>query len=240
MPQLIRWNPDYQVEVDEEVEHYQYISVAVTKLKQGDIRKPASDQFTKVKQILREVFMDHYSLAVKHIYESKLDEGECYIHLKSKDWIIVRYFSGNEKQRFKIEIDFRDSVEDLWMRVNTEHGHKNRPDSRKNGTPITLEQFQQFLHLTTQFLYDSDSFLVLLDDYIKNMHFLAKGEREIQGLLMSSEKSFETILEQLILRKEQLEKRLIENDNDSTLDRAKLRGELEGLLYACTVIRKFR
>ncbi len=45
----------------------------------------------------------------------------------------------------------------------------------------------------------------------------------------SAEKSFQTISDQLTSRKEYLEKRLIENDADSTLDRMKFRGELEGI-----------
>ena len=52
----------------------------------------------------------------------------------------------------------------------------------------------------------------------------------------SAEKKFQTIPDQLTSRKEYLEKPLIENDADSTLDRRKFRGELEGIVYASNVI----
>lgn len=99
--QLIRWNPEYIAEVDEEVDYFQYVSLNINKLKQKGIEKPVSTQFDIVKPIIREIFIEHYTLAVKHIYESEMDEGECYIHRPSKDWIIARYFSQNEKQKAK-------------------------------------------------------------------------------------------------------------------------------------------
>jgi hypothetical protein len=56
------------------------------------------------------------------------------------------------------------------------------------------------------------------------------------GFIISAEKSFQAILDQLTSRKEYLEKRRIENDQHSTIDRVKFRGELEGILYAINVI----
>lgn len=115
-------------------------------------------------------------------------------------------------------------------------GFSGRPTARKNASPITDLQFKQFLNLTLQFLYDPDSLTTFLNDYIKNFYKLCKGETKIEGFIISAEKSFEIISDQLSSRKEYLEKRLIENDKDSALDRMKFRGELEGIKYALNVI----
>lgn len=237
---VVKWHPEYQVDVDEEVEYYQYISVCVNKLGQKGIEKPSSSKYEKVKPIIREIFLEHYSLAVRNFQEYENNEGECYIHHNSKDWIVIRYFSINEKQKLSIEIDFRNSIDDLWLMIHREHGHKHRPTARKNGTAISLDDFHQFLHLTAGFLSDSDSFLVFVEDYIKNMRRLSEGEEKITGLLFSSEKSFETIIEQLNKRKKAIEMRLIDNDADPANERANLRGELKGIDYAISTIEKFR
>ena len=73
-------------------------------------------------------------------------------------------------------------------------------------------------------------------DYLKNFYKLCEGDTKIEGFIISAEKSFQIISDQLTFRKEYLEKRLIENDADTTLDRMKFRGELEGILYAMNVI----
>lgn len=71
------------------------------------------------------------------------------------------------------------------------------------------------------------------------MKLLANGKDTIEEFLITGEKAFEKIIEQLKERKETLEKRLIENDTDPAQERAKLRGELEGLHYAIIAIQKF-
>jgi hypothetical protein len=67
---------------------------------------------------------------------------------------------------------------------------------------------------------------------------LADGKEKINTFINKTERSFENVLTQLAIRKETLEKRLIENDTDTSLDRAKLRGELDGLQYAIMTITK--
>ena len=60
----------------------------------------------------------------------------------------------------------------------------------------------------------------------------------MEDFIISGERSFEAVLTQLQSRKEYLQKRLIENDDDSATDRLKLRGELEGVTYAINVINE--
>lgn len=236
--ELVKWNPNFEVEIDEEVESHQNITLYINRLDQKDISQPNSSESKKVKSIIKETFFDHYLLALKYIHESNTEEGEFYLLSKSKDWFIVRYYSKNEKQKQSIEIDFRNGIESLWLRVSANKGHKHRPDSRKNGTALDHGRFRQFLNLTIQFLHDPDSYLIFIDDYIKNFLLVADGKERINSFINKTERSFENVLTQLTIRKETLEKRLIENDTDTSLDRAKLRGELDGLQYAIMTITK--
>lgn len=63
------------------------------------------------------------------------------------------------------------------------------------------------------------------------------GEKtSIDGFIINAEKQFSDILVQLNSRKNYIEKHLIEVDTDSNVDRAKLRGELDGIEYAVKTI----
>lgn len=232
---VIRWNPYYYVEVNENVDFKQYISFSFDKLRHSQGTRPKSDKFLKVVPVIKEIFLSHYNLAVKYIHETEIDEGEFYMQKHSKSWFEVAYFSKSEKQT--INIDFRDSIEDLWLMCSCNPGYKNRPNFRKKGIPITIELFKQFLNCTLQFLYDSDSYAVFFEDYLRKFYQLIQDDGRIEGFIISAEKSFENILKQLQARKETLEKRLIESDSDSITDRAKLRGELEGINYAIKTIK---
>lgn len=239
-PQVIKWNEDHLLEVNENVDFRQYISLTINKRKQRDIPKPVSTEFEKVRPVIKEIFLSHYNLAIKYIHESIIDQGEFYLYNRSKDWWQIAFYSKDEKNKTHIEIDFRDGIEDLWLMFICSPGHKGRPDYRKHATPITIDRFKQFLNLTIQYFHDSDSVQVLLEDYIKNFRLLCYGNERIEGLIISTAKAFEEILNQLDLRKLSIEKRLIENDSDSVLDRARLRGELDSLLYTIKTINSYK
>lgn len=236
VPVVMKWNESFTVEVEENVDFRQDIDLSINKLSQKNISKPVSDKYKKVKPVIKEIFWDHYTLALKFIHETEIDDGEFYLSKKSKNWYVIEYYSKNEKEKRKIEIDFRDNIEDLWLMFRCTPGFNGRPYARKNASPITEVQFKQFLNLTIQFLYDPDSLTTFLNDYIKNFYLLCKGETKIEGFIISAEKSFQIIIDQLASRKQYLERRLIENDKDSALDRMKFRGELVGILYAINVI----
>jgi hypothetical protein len=236
LPEVMKWNESFTLAVEENVDFRQVIDLSINKLANKNSVKPVSDKHKKVKPIITEIFLNHYTLALKFIHETDIDDGEFYLSKKSSDWYIIEYYSKNEKERRKTEIDFRDSIEELWLRFSCTPGFNSRPYSRKKASPITGVQFKQFLNLTIQFLYDSDSLTTFLNDYLKNFYRLCEGDTKIEGFIISAEKSFQIISAQLTSRKEYLEKRLIENDADSTLDRMKFRGELEGILYAMNVI----
>lgn len=239
-PQILKDNPNYLIEVEEDVDFRQVIGLTICKHKQSNFPKLASTEYDKVTPVIKEIFLKHYNLALKFIHEINISDGEFYIYPRSKDWWQLCYFSNDLKNKWNIEIDFRDSMDDLWLIIYSRPGHSGRPGFRKNGTPIEAVVFKQFLNLTIQYLSDSESLLILLEDYIRNFRLLASGNERIEGLIISTSKSFEEILNQLDLRKQSLEKRLIENDSDSTIERAKLRGELDGIGYSIKTILSFK
>lgn len=232
---LAKWNPMYCLDVYENVDYYQVIHFSIYKLGQKD-NKPTGDKYTKVKSVIKEVFFDHYKLAIKYIHETAIDEGEFYTLRYSKDWTEFQYFSKNEKTKQNIKISFSDKVDEFTLKIECEPGHKYRPKFRREGTAMPAEVFKQLLNLSIQFCYDPDGMATLVEEYIKKYMLIAGGDTKVEGLVISTSKSFEEIFKQLQLRTDYLEKRLKENDEDSSLERAKLRGELEGIGYAVKVI----
>ncbi len=236
---LLKWNNQYSIDVNENVDFDQQINFSFYKLGQKD-SKPTGDKYTKVKPVIKESFLDHYKLAVKYIHETAIDEGEFYLRRHSKDWTEIQYFSKNEKYKWNIKISFRDTIEEFTLRVICEPGHKYRPRFRREAVAMAPELFKQLLNQTIQFCHDSDSMVTLAETYIKNFTLLLGGDTKVEGLVISASKAFEEIFKQLQLRTDYIEKRLIENDEDSGLDRAKLRGELEGIGYAVKAINMNR
>lgn len=235
-PEITKWAQTYDLSVEEDVDSRQSIELLINKLDQRSRSRPVNDKYTKVKPVIKEIFTAHYSLALKYIYQVDLENGEFYLVKHSSDWYILHYYGATEP--LSIEIDFRDSVEDLWLMFFCRRGLKGRPNVRKNGQAVTETLFKQALNLTIKFLYDPDSVSVFLNDYIRNFKLVCQGDTKIEDFIISGEKSFQAILSQLESRKEYLQKRLIENDHDSATDRVKLRGELEGIVYATNVINE--
>ncbi len=236
-PKIVRCSSLFTVEVDENVDFRQYVTLSIDKLAAQNYSLPKSDEFTKVTPIIRETFLEYYSLALKYIHETIVEEGEFYFQNRSKGWIQIEYFSKNGKDKLNMAIDFRDNIEDLWLTLYCTPGHKGRPGYRKNGNPTTIYLFRQFLNLTIKFLYDSDSYSIFLEDYIKTFYSLFNGDGNVEDFVLDKDKSVEKILEQLNIRKQNIEKRLIENDNDGISERSRLRGELDGILYAIRTIQ---
>jgi len=235
-PDLIKWSKNHHIEVDENVEFKQYISVSVFKYKDVHIEKPTSTKFEKVRPILKELFEDYYLLALKHIKNVNIEDGEFYLTKHSKGYFEIEYFSLDEKNKKHINIDFRDFIEDLWMTFSCSNSFVNRRGARKNGAPITKEVFLQFLNLTVKYFSDHNSLNTYLDSYIKSFFNLVNDDMTIEGFDFSSESIINNILKNIQARIEYIEKNLIEEDDIFKDERIKLRGELEGLRYAKQVV----
>jgi hypothetical protein len=235
-PRLVRWNPTLHVEVDESIDHAQYISLTLVKAGYGDMNEPVSTGYEKVTPVLKENFLNHYSLAIEYLQKTPLDEGAFYLYQSSGHSMEVAWYSKNEKKKANFIIDFADDAEDLWLRVSSSTGYPHRPKFRKKGRPITNDRFRQFFNLTLEFLHDSNCYSVLEKDYISKFYLVASEMGSVDRLLISAEK-LTKIIDELEKRGNSIAKRLIENDNDSATERAKLRGELEGLGYAIKAIK---
>lgn len=208
----------------------------VCKFQEKSWHTPKSTKYQKVKPVLEELFTDYYENALRHINEFDINEGEYYILKHSHDWYQITYYSTDKNNRQHIIIDFRDSIEDLSIEIYHLPGYSGRPSVRKNGDPITLENFKQYLNLTLKFLSDHESYEVYLDSYIKSFYNLASGSNVIEGFDITSEKAFKNIIEQLEHRKSTIEKILIEEDNIEPKERERQRGELAGIKYAIKTV----
>jgi len=144
---------------------------------------------------------------------------------------------SDEKKRRHLSINFRNSIEDFGLTIHKMKSHKGRPSARKNGTPIEYDKFRQFFNLTLKFLADSESYMVCLDAFIKN--FLLFVDNDADNLIFDLENEFsiQKVLHQLETRKNTIEKRLIESDNDTIEIRNRLRGEIDGIDYAIRTIK---
>ena len=224
------------MEVNERVESQPDITISINKFKSHKFDKPKSTEFEKVKPILKDLFNDYYNYTLKQLYEAVSDEGEYYIINTYKDCYQVEYYSIDNKNKRKLQIDFNEDIRGLWLSVYSYAGYKGRPMARKNGQSITFQIFKNFLKLTLKFLSDHDSFQIYLETFIKGFYQLVSGDTQIEGFDITSEKAFKNIISQLEKRKAHLEKRLIEEDDITKENRVKLRGELEGINYSLKTI----
>jgi hypothetical protein len=192
--------------------------------------------------VLQGIFLDHYRLALKNISRVTIDAGEFYVIKQSNQWFEAFYYSPDEKNKHTIHIDFRDSITDLWLMITSSRGYYRRQFARKDGTPVSIEEFKPILNLTLKFLYDHESYLIYLDSYLKSFYNLVGGTETVvvQDFQFTEENAINNILLQLENRKATIEKRLIEEDNDTNIDRVKLRGELEGIVFSINSIKIYR
>ena len=61
-PQVMKWNENYTLEVEENVDWRQCIDLTANKLNQKDMSKPVNNKYTKVKPVIKEIFYSHYTL----------------------------------------------------------------------------------------------------------------------------------------------------------------------------------
>jgi len=233
---VIAWNRNFYIEVDENVEFRQYIDLSVGKFTEEIVEKPKSSKYEKVRPILKEIFLDHYLLALKLLNKIEATEGEFYLICHSTDWFQAEYYSIDRKQK-NIRIDFRNSVDSLWLMLMGSSSLRSRATARKDGIPITSTQFKQILDLTLKYLFDADSLKLLLLNYIKSFKRLTEGEIDFEIFKIDDDTIFKKIVNRLEQRKQTIEQRLIENDDDTELERIKMRGEIDGINYALETIK---
>lgn len=234
---LMKWNANFSVDVEENVNSGQRISLYIDKFSEKEIEMPGNSEYERVRHILKKVFLDKYNLAIQRLSDYELLDGEFYLMEHSDHFYQIEYYSTDKKTRRNIKIDFRDFINVLRLEINSSSNFGRRPTVRKKGVPITPVQFMQFLNLSLQFSYDPDSYFVFLNSFINNFYKLVNGEEKIEGFIISAEESFNKITEQLENRKKFIESRLIEIDNDPINERIRLRGEIDGIVYAINAVK---
>jgi len=206
IPAIFRWSKYHLIEIEEDVESCQYINCSFDKFKSGHHEKPVSDDRRNVRSIIKEVFLSHYNLAVKILSEIELDDGEFYIRKHGMTWYEMIYFSKDEKEQRQIKIDFEDNIQLFNVLISSKRGYKGRPQYRKTAMAISKEKFMLFLNCTLQFLYDSDSYYIFMEDYKRKFLQILDEDSKFEGFILSADKSFEKILNQLLLRKDSIKK----------------------------------
>ena len=234
---LVKWNERFTIDVSEEYEWKQYIEVYLLKYKDKP-EKPKSESYQKVRPILKELFEDHYDGALRFIAKTNIEEWEHYIIKIDKKRIRIEAYSTKESNTIgSISITLLNDIEDVDFTIFASRDLKGRPQARKHGTLITYEHFKQALNLTLQYLSDHESLLVYHEQFCNNFFQIVNGNaNKVELFDISAEKSFKQIILQLEKRKKEIEKRLIENDQDSKDIRLQLRGELEGINYSLKTI----
>jgi hypothetical protein len=232
-----RWDPFTDVCLDENVEYNPYISVDIDKLKEEKSSYPTSDKFYKVKPILPELFNDYYILFLKTISDTKfLLDDEFYEQVHKEGSYEVQYFAGEGRDHCAVHLKFSNSIKLFHLSLSRSRGYSIRPGWRKHGTPIDKNKFLQCFNLALQFLSDSNSYQIFLEEFIQNFKKIIQGDKTSIGFSISHEQTLSKIIQQLESRKSFIEDRLIKNDNDTQLTRSQLRGELEGILYAIKTV----
>jgi hypothetical protein len=226
-----QWNPNFQVQVENGFR----IQIEIDKLHEKRGSEPENSEFQEVKTITREIFLKQYRLAINQFFKEEIVEGSFYLMEHSEEFYEIVYFSENKKERKIIVIDFREDIGWVSLTISSVTS-KRKSTFIKKAKVITIDRFKNFLQLTRRFLDDSDSVLGTVENYIKNFNKLVSGKDEIGRLITTGERYFASVLEQLKMRKSDIEKHLIEVDTDSNTDRTKLRGELNGIDYAIKII----
>ncbi|RKD90042.1 hypothetical protein [Mangrovibacterium diazotrophicum] len=238
---FFKWNERYSSEVVENYELVQAIDICLIKLGEK-LDKPKNESFRKVKPVLKEIFNDHYAGALSIVAKKVVTDWEFYLTHNKVNWIKVEAYSSLGAQvKGCIQFELVNSGEQLEVSLFSSKQLRGRPMARKKGSPISHELFMQFLNPLLKFLSDHNSILIYYEELCDKFLYLA-GKRENSANLfdVSPEKSFDQIISQLMQRKEVIEKRLIENDDDTKDERLHLRGELAGIEYSLRTINIYQ
>lgn len=238
---LAKWSERVYIDVFENFECVQYIDIQLFKNKDKH-NKPKTQPYQKVRPVLKELFEDHYNGALRYIASKDIEDWEYYIFLKGENSFEVEAYATNESNdKGCIQFNFSTRMDDLSFSVYSSTQLKGRPRARKKGTPITYKQFRQFYNISLQYLSEPESLLIYHEQFTKNFKNLTNGDgKKVELFNVSAEKAFKDIITQLENRRGAIEKRLIENDQDSREIRLKLRGELEGIKYSLKTIKIFK
>lgn len=200
-----------------------------------------SDEYNIIKSAAKDDFYEAYNSCLQNIHHVDLSDGEFYLVKKKQSHAQgIAWFSKKEKRRLGLLIEFYDDKKDFHLSIdcNIQVG-KNAHHFRRAGNVLAPTAFRSIYNTFLNFLHDPENYhtghAILMNQY----HNIAMGEvPEITVSVSSSWNPDNTIaIDKIKKRISSIEQRLIELDTDTSGNRTKMRGELEGLKFALIAIQ---
>jgi hypothetical protein len=200
-----------------------------------------SDEFNIIKPTAKADFYKAYNSCLRNIHQVDLNDGEFYLVKKKQSPALgIAWFSKEEKRRLGLLIEFYDDKKDFQLSIdyNIQAG-KIAHHFRKAGNTLSPVVFRSFYNGVLNFLHDPENYhtghAILMDQY----RAITVGEvPEITVFTSSSwDPNNNIAIEKITNRITAIERRLIELDTDTSSERMKMRGELEGLKFALIAIQ---
>lgn len=200
-----------------------------------------SDEYNIIKSAAKDDFYEAYNRYLQNIHHVDLSDGEFYLVKKKQSHAQgIAWFSKEEKRRLGLLIEFYDNKRDFHLRIdcNIQAG-KIVHHFRRASNTLSPSAFRSFFNRIFNFLHDPENYHVGHAILMNQYRLIAVGEvPEITVPASSSWNPGNSIaVDKIKNRITAIEQRLIGLDTDSSDDRVKMRGELEGLKFALIAIQ---
>jgi hypothetical protein len=212
--------------------------LAIVKIDTHKLPRPTGTSYQKCREISFETYKKHFTLALSNLRNILWTDAEYYLSEESSTWFVLAMYTTDAKDKFSIIIDVRDSLEITSIDIHKSTNFSNRNSYRRKGKLISDEVFVACLRETIKYIDDSVSYHINIESYLSRMQEIIRGNYDLSS--HNSVIDINQVIDQLNDKKTLLEKRLMQNDTDSPIDRATLRGEIEGLKYALNAIKVMR
>lgn len=204
------------------------IEVIFDKVKSKRFVKPVSTSFVMVKPIQKNEFDNCIKRNLELISKPDWTEAEYYV-IPHDSYVELAMFTIDRKNQFEVSIRIDNSYDYGSVEISRSSSFSLRKSYRNNGNVIGEDQFRSIFKLVYNYILDAESYHINHNQLDEKVKLILHGEVHLSGNAAPQEIAY---IEQLEKKKEQLKARLIDNDNDTPLDRATLRGELAGIDYA--------
>lgn len=199
-----------------------------------------SDEYNIIKSAAKDDFYRAYNSCLRNIHHIDLSDGEFYLVKKKQSPVLgIAWFSRQEKRRLGLLVEFFDNEKDFHLTIdcNIQAG-KNAHHFRKAGNTLSPMAFRFFFNGVLNFLHDPENYHVGYEILMDQYRSITAGEvPDISPPLSSSWNPDTSVaIDKITNRISAIERRLIELDTDTSNERMKMRGELEGLKFALIAI----
>lgn len=204
------------------------VEITFDKLKSRMFSKPVSTSSLHVKATLKEEYEKYLKRNLGLIRNAAWGMAEFY-YISTIDVFEVSLFNLDKKNLYSIHIKICNNHQYGSVSIDKNSSYSRRRWFRRDGEAITAEQFRNILELVYSYALDEGSYEINIGSLEAKIKFLISGEMLVPDARTKQRQDFIEKLEQKI---QQLQARLIDNDSDTPIDCATLRGELAGVDYA--------